>query len=115
MGAVAIFDENGTFLRMAAVGGPLAAPWGLALAPAGFGSFGGDLLVGNFSFSLMANDIDVFDSNGNFAGTIPINVGIARKAAFGPSASGPGAVTGAPTPFSLLMVSTARWTGCLAP
>lgn len=27
---------------------PLNAPWGLALAPAGFGSFGGDLLVGNF-------------------------------------------------------------------
>jgi uncharacterized protein (TIGR03118 family) len=75
MGAVAIFDENGNFQRMAAVGGPLAAPWGLALAPAGFGPFGGDLLVGNFSFSLMANDIDVFDSNGNFVGTIPINVG----------------------------------------
>jgi uncharacterized protein (TIGR03118 family) len=27
---------------------PLVAPWGLALAPADFGSFGGDLLVGNF-------------------------------------------------------------------
>jgi uncharacterized protein (TIGR03118 family) len=27
---------------------PLNAPWGLALAPASFGSFGGDLLVGNF-------------------------------------------------------------------
>jgi len=27
-------------------------------------------------FSLMANDIDVFDSNGNFVGTIPINVGV---------------------------------------
>jgi uncharacterized protein (TIGR03118 family) len=27
---------------------PLNAPWGLALAPADFGSFGGDLLVGNF-------------------------------------------------------------------
>jgi uncharacterized protein (TIGR03118 family) len=76
MGAVAIFDENGNFQRMAAVGGPLAAPWGLALAPADFGPFGGDLLVGNFSFSLMANDIDVFDSNGNFVGTIPINVGV---------------------------------------
>ena len=24
----------------------------------------------------MANDIDVFDSNGNFVGTIPINVGV---------------------------------------
>ena len=28
--------------------GQLNAPWGLALAPASFGSFGGDLLVGNF-------------------------------------------------------------------
>lgn len=27
---------------------PLNAPWGLALAPAGFSVFGGDLLVGNF-------------------------------------------------------------------
>ena len=28
--------------------GPLNAPWGLAQAPASFGNFGGDLLVGNF-------------------------------------------------------------------
>jgi uncharacterized protein (TIGR03118 family) len=27
---------------------PLNAPWGLAMAPSDFGSFGGDLLVGNF-------------------------------------------------------------------
>jgi uncharacterized protein (TIGR03118 family) len=27
---------------------PLNAPWGLAMAPADFGAFGGDLLVGNF-------------------------------------------------------------------
>ena len=27
---------------------PLVAPWGLAIAPADFGVFGGDLLVGNF-------------------------------------------------------------------
>jgi uncharacterized protein (TIGR03118 family) len=27
---------------------PLNAPWGVALAPASFGAFGGDLLVGNF-------------------------------------------------------------------
>ena len=31
-----------------AVRGTLNAPFGLAMAPAGFGSFGGDLLVGNF-------------------------------------------------------------------
>jgi len=74
MGAVAIFNEDGQFQRMAAVGVPLAAPWGLALAPAGFGPFGGDLLVGNFSF--MASEINIFDSSGNFVGTIPIDVGI---------------------------------------
>jgi uncharacterized protein (TIGR03118 family) len=53
-GAVAVFNESGTLLRtmnsaaaIAAAG--LAAPWGITLAPANFGSFGGDLLVGNFS------------------------------------------------------------------
>jgi Taurine catabolism dioxygenase TauD, TfdA family len=73
MGAVAIFDETGVFQQMAAVGGPLAAPWGLALAPAGFGPFGGDLLVGNFSFA--HSEINAFDANGNFIGTIPISTG----------------------------------------
>ena len=31
-----------------ATGGVLNSPWGLALAPAGFGDVGGDLLIGNF-------------------------------------------------------------------
>jgi uncharacterized protein (TIGR03118 family) len=31
-----------------ATGGSLFAPWGVTLAPAGFGTFGSDLLVGNF-------------------------------------------------------------------
>ena len=52
MGAVAIFNENGQFQRMAAGGVPLAAPWGLALAPAGFGPFSGDLR--SFSSSAVA-------------------------------------------------------------
>jgi uncharacterized protein (TIGR03118 family) len=49
-GAVAIFDENGSLLGMAAVGTPLAAPWGITLAPASFGPFGGDLLIGTSAF-----------------------------------------------------------------
>ena len=54
---------------------PLAAPWGITLAPAGFGPFGGDLLVGNFSF--VASEINAFDPlTGTFLGTIPINIGI---------------------------------------
>lgn len=49
-GVVDAFDVNGNFVRRISAngaGGPLEAPWGLALAPAGFGEFGGALLVGN--------------------------------------------------------------------
>ena len=80
-GAVAIFDATGTMLKQTILGtingnfnAPLAAPWGITLAPAGFGPFGGDLFVGNFSF--MASEINVFDASGNFLFTIPINVGV---------------------------------------
>lgn len=54
MGAVAVFDENGLLIRTmdatAITKAGLAAPWGITLAPASFGQFGGELLVGNFSF-----------------------------------------------------------------
>jgi uncharacterized protein (TIGR03118 family) len=46
-GFVDVFDTNGNLLRRLVSGGPLNSPWGLALAPAGFGTFGNDLLVGN--------------------------------------------------------------------
>jgi len=46
-GFVDVFDTNGNLLRRLVSGGPLNSPWGLALAPAGFGAFGNDLLVGN--------------------------------------------------------------------
>jgi hypothetical protein len=36
--AVAIFDEDGNFITQLITGGRLAAPWGMTLAPAGFGS-----------------------------------------------------------------------------
>ena len=48
LGLVDVYDANGTFLRRAITGGALNAPWGMALAPNGFGEFGGELLVGNF-------------------------------------------------------------------
>ncbi len=47
-GFVDAYDLNGGFLARVAEHGQLNAPWGLALAPATFGRFGGDLLVGNF-------------------------------------------------------------------
>jgi uncharacterized protein (TIGR03118 family) len=47
-GAVAEFNEDGTLVTTI-VGGLLASPWGLAWAPAGFGKFGGDLMIANES------------------------------------------------------------------
>jgi uncharacterized protein (TIGR03118 family) len=47
-GYVSAFDMNGNLVARAISGGNLNAPWGIAVAPAGFGQFGGDLLVGNF-------------------------------------------------------------------
>src|SRR5262249_34495101 len=50
-GAVAVFNTDGTFVRQISFkrgGGTLAAPWGLAMAPANFGKFSNALLVGNF-------------------------------------------------------------------
>ena len=48
LGFVDVFDPDGRLLRRVASRGALNAPWGLALAPASFGKFGGALLVGNF-------------------------------------------------------------------
>jgi uncharacterized protein (TIGR03118 family) len=46
-GVVEQVSETGTVMQKV-VGGKLNAPWGMAIAPTGFGKLGGDLLVGNF-------------------------------------------------------------------
>ena len=49
LGMVNVFDLNGNLVKhLIAVGGALNAPWGMALAPADFGTLGNTLLVGNF-------------------------------------------------------------------
>jgi uncharacterized protein (TIGR03118 family) len=48
LGFVDAFDLDGAFIGRVATRGHLNAPWGLAMAPATFGRFQGDLLVGNF-------------------------------------------------------------------
>ena len=46
-GFIGVFDLNGNLLPQ--IGDAhLNSPWGITLAPATFGQFGGDLLVGNF-------------------------------------------------------------------
>ena len=65
-GFVDAFNTDGTFVQRVASGGPLFAPWGITLAPAGFGSLGGDLLIGNFG----AGTIDIFSTSGTFLGAL---------------------------------------------
>ena len=48
LGFVDVYDLDGSLLARVAERGQLNAPWGLAMAPASFGRYGGDLLVGNF-------------------------------------------------------------------
>ncbi len=64
LGFVDAFDTAGNLVARVAQHGQLNAPWGLALAPADFGRFSGDLLVGNFG----DGKINAFEpqSNGHF-------------------------------------------------
>src|SRR5579863_5843697 len=48
-GYVAMFNINGSLIANLISQGPLNSPWGMAIAPANFGSFAGALLVGNFA------------------------------------------------------------------
>jgi uncharacterized protein (TIGR03118 family) len=46
-GAISVFRFNGHFVRRLTTNSHLNAPWGMAVAPAHWGGFGGMLLVGN--------------------------------------------------------------------
>jgi uncharacterized protein (TIGR03118 family) len=46
-GVIDAYAFDGTLVNRVASGGTLNSPWGIALAPAGYGPFGGALLVGN--------------------------------------------------------------------
>jgi uncharacterized protein (TIGR03118 family) len=95
MGAVSVFDENGNFLQRLITGSQLASPWGITLAPSGFGAFGGDLLVGNFSFA--ASEINAFNPvTGAFLGTIPIDTGTETAGGLWSLAFGNGGAAGDP-------------------
>jgi len=65
-GIVDAFDVNGNFLGRLVTGGQLDSPWGLAIAPAGFGDVGGDLLVGNFGNGW----INAYTLSGTFVQTL---------------------------------------------
>ena len=48
IGVVDVFDTTGTLVNRVVTGGNLNAPWGVAFAPANFGIYSNDLLIGNF-------------------------------------------------------------------
>jgi len=67
LGFVDVFDADGVLIRRVASRGKLNAPWGMALAPSGFGKFSNHLLVGNFG----DGTINAYDlKNGTFAGQL---------------------------------------------
>jgi uncharacterized protein (TIGR03118 family) len=76
-GFVAEFSRTGVLQTTLTGAGHFNSPWGVALAPQGFGSLGGDLLIGNFG----DGHINAFHAHGNFVTTLtdaagqPITIG----------------------------------------
>jgi uncharacterized protein (TIGR03118 family) len=75
LGLVDVFDANGTFIKqLVPAGGALNAPWGVALAPADFGSLSKALLIGNFG----DGKINGYDpATGAFIGAVTDSAGAA--------------------------------------
>lgn len=92
LGVVDIYDTSGTLVKhLIAEGGALNAPWGVALAPADFGTLSGALLIGNFG----DGRINGYDpTSGAFMGTVADSSGTPFSApglwgiAFGNDAAG---------------------------
>lgn len=67
LGYVDVFDAQGNLQKHLIANGELDAPWGMVIAPPGFGKFAGALLVGNFG----NGKIHAYDaSSGDFMGTL---------------------------------------------
>ena len=66
-GYVDVFSPSGALMHRLISQGPLNSPWGLAIAPATFGVFANDLLVGNFG----DGTVNAFNpATGAFQGTV---------------------------------------------
>jgi uncharacterized protein (TIGR03118 family) len=77
LGLVDVYDTAGVFVRRLlanGTGSKLNAPWGLALAPAAFGTLSNSLLVGNFGDGM----INGFDpTTGAYVGSVVDSAGVA--------------------------------------
>jgi len=73
-GFVDVYDLKGNLVHHLIAQGELNAPWGMMIAPDGFGPFGGALLVGNFGNGW----INAYDSGtGDFLGSLEDSTGTA--------------------------------------
>ncbi|HUY91494.1 MAG TPA: TIGR03118 family protein [Pirellulales bacterium] len=89
-GIVDVYNTDGTFVKEFSTDSHLNAPWGLAMAPASFGTYANDLLAANFG----DGKISAFDpSTGNYLGQLadtsgnPISIGGLRGLSFGNGAT----------------------------
>ena len=76
-GFVDAFDLQGNFVARVGSAGALNSPWGLALAPASFREFAGDLLVGNFGdghINIFDTSTDTFIGQLLGAGGVPLEI-----------------------------------------
>lgn len=66
-GYVDVYDTSGALLQHLVSTGSLNSPWGVQIAPAHFGAYSNDLLVGNFGDGL----VNAYDpSSGTYLGTL---------------------------------------------
>jgi len=66
-GYVDIYDTGGNFVKRFVSNGALNSPWGMAVAPANFGLFASQLLIGNFG----DGEVNAFDpASGTMVGTL---------------------------------------------
>ena len=65
-GIVDMYNASGKLLKRVGTGGDLNSPWGMAIAPPGWGVYQGDLLVGNEGDGTIA----IFDRKNNFVGQV---------------------------------------------
>jgi uncharacterized protein (TIGR03118 family) len=78
-GFVAEFTRDGVLEATLTGDGHFNSPWGVALAPAGFGNLGGDLLVGNFG----DGHINAFNPNDHFQFVTALKDGAGNPIAIG--------------------------------
>jgi uncharacterized protein (TIGR03118 family) len=71
-GFVDVFNADGVFQERLISDGALNSPWGMVVAPSGFGTFSSDLLIGNFG----DGTINAFDlTTGSLLGTLKDSTG----------------------------------------